>query len=116
MAQRGQVLKLRARRADGKAAWAYRYRVDGCRSRRPQVGGFATRAEAQRALRRELERLRPGREMTLAELVDEYLGVHQAAPATIEKPIASGIRARATSTPESSSVGMFVSHSRRSVW
>jgi integrase len=85
MAQHGQVLKLRARRADGKAVWAYRYRVNGCRSKRPQVGGFATRAEAERALRRELARLRPGRQMTLAVLVDEYLRVHQAAPATIEK-------------------------------
>ena len=85
MAQHGQVLKLRERRPDGKAVWAFRYRVNGSRSKRPQVGGFATRAEAQRALRRELERLRPGRQMTLAELVDEYLRVHQAAPATIEK-------------------------------
>lgn len=50
MAQHGQVLKLRARRSDGKAVWAYRYRVDGRCSKRPQVGGFATRAEAQRAL------------------------------------------------------------------
>src|SRR6266508_4005233 len=85
MVQHGQVLKLRARRSDGKAVWAYRYHVNGSRSKRPQVGGFATRAQAERALRRELERLRPGRQMTLAELVDEYLRVHQAAPATIEK-------------------------------
>lgn len=85
MAQRGQVLKLKARRCDGKAVWAYRYRVGGGPSKRPQVGGFATRIEAQQALRRELERLRPGRQMTLAELIEEYLRVHQAAPATIEK-------------------------------
>ena len=85
MAQHGQVLTLRARRADGKPLWAYRYRVNGRCSRRPQVGGFATRAEAERALRRTLERLRPGGTMTLAELVEGYLGVHQAAPATIEK-------------------------------
>ena len=85
MAQHGQVLKLKTRRSDGKAAWAYRYRVNGIASKRPQVGGFATRAEAQGALRRELERLRPGREMTLAELVEKYLRVHQAEPATIEK-------------------------------
>ncbi len=65
--------------------WAYRYRVDGSRSKRPQVGGFATCAQAERALRRELERLRPGRQMTLAELVEGYLQVQQAAPATIEK-------------------------------
>src|SRR5919197_1001983 len=48
-------------------------------------GRFATRAEAERALRRELERLRPGRQMQLVELVEEYLRVHQAAPATLEK-------------------------------
>jgi integrase len=85
MAQHGQVLKLRTRRPDGKAVWAYRYRVNGSGSRRPQVGGFATRAEAERALHRALARLRPGAEMRLAELVARYLEVHQAAPATIEK-------------------------------
>jgi hypothetical protein len=85
MAQHGQVLRLRARRADGKPIWAYRYRVNGRCSKRPQVSGFATRAEAERALRRTLERLRPGGIMTLAELVEGYLEVHQAAPATLEK-------------------------------
>jgi hypothetical protein len=85
MAQQGQVLKLRTRRADGKVVWAYRYRVDGRCSKRPHVGGFATRADAQRALRRALERVRPGGAVTLAELVEEYLEVHQAAPATLEK-------------------------------
>jgi integrase len=85
VAQHGQVLKLRTRRPDGKAVWAYRYRVSGQCSKRPQVGGFATRTEAQRALRRTLERLRPGGTMTLAELVEQYLAVHQAAPATIDK-------------------------------
>jgi site-specific recombinase XerC len=85
MGQHGQVLKLRARRPDGKAVWAYRYRISGSRPKRPQVGGFPTRTEAERALRRELARLRPGRYVTLAELVVEYLEVHQAAPATIEK-------------------------------
>ncbi len=89
MAQHGQVLKLRACRPDGKAVWAYRYRVDGGRSKRPQVGGFATRAQAERALRRELERLRPGRQMTLAELVEGYLQVHQAACWTSTRPSAA---------------------------
>ena len=46
MAQHGQLLKLRTRRPDGKAVWAYRYRVNGHCSKRPQVGGFATRTEA----------------------------------------------------------------------
>jgi integrase len=88
MAQQGQVLKLRTLGADGKAVWAYRYRVDGRSSKRPQVGGFATRADAQRALRRTLDRLRPGggaATISLAELAEEYLEVHQAAPATIAK-------------------------------
>jgi len=54
---------------------------------RPQVGGFATLAEAQKALRKALDRLGPGRggAMTLAELVDEYLELHQAEPVTIAK-------------------------------
>jgi len=46
MAQRGQVLRLKERRPDGKALWAYRYRLAGGRSKRPQVGGFATHADA----------------------------------------------------------------------
>jgi integrase len=83
--QHGQVLKLHGCRSDGKARWGYRYRLNGRCSKRPQVGGFATREAAERALRRELARLRPGREMTLAELVEKYLTVHQAAPSTIEK-------------------------------
>jgi hypothetical protein len=32
-----------------------------------------------------LARLRPGRELTVTELVEEYLKIHQAAPSTIEK-------------------------------
>ena len=73
MAQHGQVLKLHRCRSDGKARWANRYHVGGSFSKRPQVGGFATRDEAQRALRRELARRRPGREMTVTKLVEEYL-------------------------------------------
>jgi hypothetical protein len=68
--------------------WAYRYRLDGRGSKRPQVGRFASKAEAQQALRRTLDRLRPGGRastLTLAELVDEYLEVHQAEPTTIAK-------------------------------
>jgi len=85
VAQHGQVLKLHGRRLDGKARWAYRYRIDGRCSKRPQVGGFATREDAERALKRELARLRPGRELMLTELVEDYLKIHQAAPSTIEK-------------------------------
>src|SRR5579859_7106778 len=85
VAQHGQVLKLHGCRSDGKARWAYRYRIDGRCSKRPQVGGFVTREEAERALKRELVRLRPGRDMTLAELVEKYLRIHQATPSTIEK-------------------------------
>jgi hypothetical protein len=47
---------------------------------RPQVGGFASRAAAQKALRKALDRVGPGRggAITLAELVEEYLELHQA--------------------------------------
>jgi integrase len=68
--------------------WAYRYRLEGRGSARPQVGGFASRAEAQKALAKELARLGPkGRAatITLAELVDDYLELHQAERVTIAK-------------------------------
>jgi hypothetical protein len=77
MVQQGQVFKLRTKSADGKAVWAYRYRFEGRGSVRPQVGGFASRAEAQRALSKVLGRLGPGGRaatLTLGELVDELPG------------------------------------------
>jgi integrase len=85
--QQGQVFKLTAKGADGEPLWAYRYRLEGRGSARPQVGGFATRAEAQKALRKALDRVGPGRggATTLAELVEEYLELHQAEPVTIAK-------------------------------
>ena len=83
MAQHGQVLKLRTRRSDGKAVWAYRYRVDGRCSKRPQVGGFATRADAQRALKRTLDHLRPGATITLLASL-----VTGGAPLTLGKALA----------------------------
>jgi hypothetical protein len=55
---------------------------------RPQVGGFATRGEALKALEKVLARLGPGGRaatMTLADLVDEYLEMHQAEPVTLAK-------------------------------
>src|SRR6266516_2461147 len=64
------------------------YRLEGRGSARPQVGGFASRAEAQRALQKVVERLGPagrGAAMTLAELFEEYLEMHQAEPVTIAK-------------------------------
>jgi hypothetical protein len=57
MWQQGQVLKLKTRGVDGKPSWAYRYRVDGRGSARPQVGGFASQGEALLALQVALERL-----------------------------------------------------------
>ena len=54
MIQQGQVFKLKARCADGEPLWAYRYRVAGRGSARLQVGGFGTKAEAQRALQNSL--------------------------------------------------------------
>src|SRR5213083_1599988 len=84
MAQQGRVFKLKTRGPGGKPTWAYRYRVDGRRSARPQVGGFASQGEATQALQAALERLhrRNGRlvQITLSELVAEYLAQHEAQP------------------------------------
>src|SRR5439155_12658190 len=87
MIQQGQVFKLKAKGADGKPLWAYRYRLEGRGSERPQVGGFATRVEEEKALRKVLDRIGPGRgrAITLTELVEEYLQLHQAEPVTIAK-------------------------------
>ena len=60
MIQQGQVFKLKSKGPDGQPLWAYRYRLEGRGSERPQVGGFATRAEAEKALRKVIDRL--GRE------------------------------------------------------
>src|SRR6266496_4935319 len=51
------------------------------------MGGFATRAEAQKALRKALDRVGLGRggAITLAEFVEEYLELHQAEPVTVAK-------------------------------
>ena len=88
MIQQGQVFKLKAKGADGQSIWAYRYRLEGRGSARPQVGGFASQAEAQKALRKVLDRIGPSRgrtTITLAELVEEYLDLHQTEPVTIAK-------------------------------
>jgi hypothetical protein len=55
MIQQGQVFKLKTRGPDGQRLWAYRYRLEGRGSERPQVGGFATRADAEKALRKVLD-------------------------------------------------------------
>jgi hypothetical protein len=52
MVQQGQVFKVKAKGTNGQALWAYRYRLEGRGSARPQVGGFASRAEAKQALQR----------------------------------------------------------------
>lgn len=86
--QQGQVFKLKAKGPDGKPLWAYRYRLEGRSSARPQVGGFASQADAERALRKTLNRLRPGGRaatLTLSELVDEYLQQHPGERVTIAK-------------------------------
>jgi hypothetical protein len=86
--QQGQVFKLKARSADGEPLWAYRYRVAGRGSARLQVGGFSSRAEAQRALQHKLARLVPGgrpETLTLGEWVEEYLEVHQGERVTVAK-------------------------------
>jgi hypothetical protein len=88
MWQQGQVFKLKVKGRDGRPLWPFRYRLEGRGSVRPQVGGFATRAEAVKALEKVLAGLGPaGRAatMTLAELVEEYLEMHQAEPVTMAK-------------------------------
>lgn len=88
MVQQGQVFKLKTKGADGKPLWAYRYRLQGRGSCRRQVGGFASRTEAQRALRKTLDRLRPGGRaatLTLIEFVEEYLQAHPGQPVTVSK-------------------------------
>src|SRR6266542_1060190 len=60
MWQQGQVFKLKAKSIDGQPLWAYRYRLEGRSSARPQVGGFATRADALKAIEKVLARLAPG--------------------------------------------------------
>jgi hypothetical protein len=88
MVQRGQVFKLKTKSASGKPVWAYRYRLHGRGSQRIQVGGFATRIDAQRALDKALDRLRPGGRaaaLTLAEFVEEYLQAHPGLPVTVSK-------------------------------
>jgi len=69
--------------------WAYRYRAAGRGSRRLQRGGFASEADAEAALDRELDRLRRerrvSRSLTLRELVEVYLAQHDVQPVTIEK-------------------------------
>jgi integrase len=88
MIQQGQVFKLKTRGAEGRSLWAFRYRLEGRGSTRPQVGGFATRDEAEKALRKVLDRLGAGggaATMTLSDLVDEFLQIHQAEPVTIAK-------------------------------
>jgi integrase len=86
--QQGQVFKLKATSVDGEPLWVYRYRVAGRDSARRQVGGFGSRAAAQRALQNRLARLLPGgraEALTLAEWVEEYLGAHQGERVTIAK-------------------------------
>jgi hypothetical protein len=86
--QQGQVFKLQAKNVDGEPLWAYRYRVAGRDSARRQVGGFVSKAEAQRALQTKLARLRSGgraETLTLAEWVEEYLRTHAGEPVTIAK-------------------------------
>src|SRR5215218_7480057 len=88
MIQQGQVFKLKATGVDGEPLWSYRYRVAGRGSARRQVGGFTTKAEAQRVLQNKLARLLPGgraETLTLAEWVEEYLGAHQGERVTIAK-------------------------------
>jgi hypothetical protein len=99
--QQGQVIKLRTRGADGKLLWACCYRVDGRGSARPQVGGFASQGEALRALKVALARQHRGNgrvaQITLSELVEEYLVQHEAEPRPIRSCTGCWRRRRARS-------------------
>src|SRR5690242_5637744 len=90
MTQNGQVFKLKRTTPAGGALWAFRYRAGGRGAARTQRGGFASEQEARAALARELERVRraarrPTRQLTLAELVDEYLAQHDVSAGTTDK-------------------------------
>ena len=88
MIQQGQVFKLQATCVDGEPLWAYRYRTAGRGSARLQVGGFSSKAEAQRALQNKLARLLPDRRaaaLTLGEWVEEYLDAHDGERVTVAK-------------------------------
>jgi hypothetical protein len=54
--EQGQVFKLKVKGSNGEPPWAYRYRLEGRGSARPQVGGFLRQAEAQKALRPRFQR------------------------------------------------------------
>ena len=64
-------------------AWAYRYRDEN--GRRHSRGGYATKTEAREALKAALAELAGpvSRDLTVQELVDEYLGQHVAEDNTI---------------------------------
>jgi hypothetical protein len=50
MWQQGQVFKLKAKGVDGQPLWAYRYRLEGRGSARPQVDGYTWLATGNSAL------------------------------------------------------------------
>jgi integrase len=79
--QRGQVYKPK-----GRTSWLIRYYgADGVRR---AEGGFDTKREASAALDRALDRVRRGplaqRDLTVSELVDEYLAQHVAEQNTLQ--------------------------------
>jgi integrase len=78
--QRGQIKK------NAGGSWSYRYY--DANGKRQQKGGFATRSEAAAVLTETLEGVRMGplarrRELTVRDLVDEYLEQHIAEANTI---------------------------------
>jgi hypothetical protein len=96
MAQKGQVLKLKTRGPGGKPTWAYRDRVDGRRSARPQVGAFASQGEATQALQATLERLhrRNGaRADHVVGRLERRLRSHRRGACAIQRGTASAIAA-----------------------
>jgi integrase len=94
--QRGQVYRLK------NGTWAYRYR-DRRTDKKPQVGGFPTKAAASAALNETLAAMRAGRplkeDVTFDDLCDRYLAAHDADLLTINRLAAQLKRARADFGP-----------------
>jgi hypothetical protein len=106
MIQQGQVFKLTANGADGEPMWAYRYRLEGRSSARPQVGGFASRAEAQRALRK----ARHWRPAQIAAGIEPIRGLYELRHTYATFALRAGVPVFAVSRFIGSSIAMIDRH------
>jgi len=88
MIQQGQVFKLQASAGTGSLCGLTAIALPAAVRRGCKVGGFGSKAEAQRALQNKLARLLPGRRavtLTLREWVDEYIDAHEGERVTVAK-------------------------------